>query len=69
MTTIPFPKPTSLPELPQQDTIETVTQEIAEEINKDPLPQETITQDMINMNHEQRLQQIESILLRIRGSI
>ena len=56
-------------QLPKQDPIEDVAPEIIKEINKEPLPQETITQEMINMNHEQRLQQIESILLRIRGSI
>lgn len=66
MTTIPLPKSNSLPELPAIRNEEVIAP-VEESSNEET--EQIITQEMININHESRLQQIEACLHRIRGAI
>ena len=62
MTIIPLSKDSTLPKI--EDQQDNSTEEIVKEIS-----QSVPSQDEINMNHEMRIRDIESALLRIRGAI
>ena len=55
---IAIPKPSSLPDMPQES-------DVPQEQPDFKLP----SQDDLNLNHEQRIQALEAALMRIRGAI
>jgi len=75
--TIPLPGPSSLPTLDETIISNPPTETLISKPLTEPVIPEEITNDALMplnfeevlINHEQRLQNLEAILLRIRGSI
>lgn len=60
--TIAIPKPSSLPDMPQDLDME--------QSDTHAVPEEKIpTQEEIILNHEQRIQALEAAFMRVRGAI
>jgi hypothetical protein len=67
--TIGIPKPSSLPDMPQEQDVQQEQMDM-EQSDAYAVPEEKlITQDDLNLNHEQRIQALEAAFMRVRGAI